>query len=146
VTGVDSPAKFEKMRTIGFDHLIDYTREDFTRNGQHYDLILDVKTNRPMFNYTRALSRDGIYVIVGGSLPRLLEALCVKPLISMIGKKKICFVALKTNKDLDEMNELFVAGKVKPVINGFNRLDQVPAALRFFGEGLHQGKVVITLE
>jgi len=146
VTGVDKAAKFDLMRALGFDHLIDYTREDFTRNGQRYDLILDVKTNRPMFNYTRALSRNGTYVIVGGSLLRLLEALCMKPLISMIGKKKICFVALKTNKDLDEMNGLFVAGKVKPVINGFNRLDQVPAALRFFGEGLHQGKVVITME
>ena len=146
VTGVDKAAKFDLMRALGFDHLIDYTREDFTRNGQRYDLILDVKTNRPMFNYTRALSRNGTYVIVGGSLLRLLEALCMKPLISMIGKKKICFVALKTNKDLDEMNGLFVAGKVKPVINGFNRLDQVPAALSFFGEGLHQGKVVITLE
>ena len=68
VTGVDSTSKLDMLRSIGFDHVIDYTREDFTKNGQCYDLILDVKTNRSMFDYTRALCPNGIYVTVGGSM------------------------------------------------------------------------------
>jgi NADPH:quinone reductase-like Zn-dependent oxidoreductase len=146
VTGVDSSVKLDMMCSMGFDHVIDYKQEDFTKSGQSYDLILDVKTNRSIFDYPRVLNRNGIYVIVGGSLGRLLEALLLGPWISMISKKKICFVALKANKDLDYMNELYETGKVKPVIDRTYRLDEVPEALRFFGEGTHKGKVVITVE
>jgi NADPH:quinone reductase and related Zn-dependent oxidoreductases len=146
VTGVDSSGKLDVMRSMGFDHVINYKQEDFTKNGKSYDLILDVKTNRSIFDYTRVLSRNGIYVTVGGSLVRLLQALFLRPWISMISKKKICFVALKSNKDLDYMNELFETGKVKPVIDGPYRIDEVPKALRLFGEGTHKGKVVITVE
>jgi NADPH:quinone reductase-like Zn-dependent oxidoreductase len=146
VTGVDSPGKLDMMRSIGFDHVINYKQEDFTRNGQFYDLILDVKTNRSIFDYTRVLSRNGIYVTVGGSLVRLLQVLFLGPLISMISRKKICIVALKLNRDLDYMNELYESGKVKPVIDETYRLDEVPKALRFFGEGGHKGKLVITVE
>jgi len=144
VTGVDSSGKLDMMRSMGFDHVIDYKQEDFTKNGC-YDLILDVKTNRPMSHYTRALCANGIYVTVGGSLVRLLQALLLGPWISMISKKKIRIVGLKKNKDLAYMNELFEAGKVKPVIDGPYRLDEVPKALRHFGEGAHKGKVVITV-
>jgi NADPH:quinone reductase-like Zn-dependent oxidoreductase len=146
VTGVDSSGKLDMMRSMGFNHVINYKQEDFTKNGKSYDLILDVKTNRSIFDYTRVLSRNGIYVTVGGSLVRLLQALFLGPLISMISKKKICFVALKSNKDLDYMNELFETGKVKPVIDGSYRIEEVPKALRLFGEGTHKGKVVITVE
>ena len=146
VTGVDSSGKFDMMRSIGFDHVINYKQEDFTKNGKSYDLILDVKMNRSIFDYTRVLSRNGIYVTVGGSLVRLLQALFLRPWISMISKKRICIVSLKTNKDLDYMNELFETGKVKPVIDGYYQIDDVPKALRFFGEGTHKGKVVITVE
>src|SRR5688572_21311045 len=83
VTGVDNAGKLDMMRSMGFDHVIDYKKEDFTKNGKRYDLILDVKTNRSIFSYARALSRDGVYVTVGGSLPRLLQALVLGPLISM---------------------------------------------------------------
>jgi len=146
VTGVDSSGKLDMMRSMGFDHVIDYKQEDFTKNGQHYDLILDVKMNRSIFDYTRVLNRNGIYVIIGGSMVRLLQALFLRTWISMISKKKICFVALKSNKDLDYMNELFETGKVKPVIDGHYMMDEVPKALRHFGEGVHKGKVVITVE
>jgi NADPH:quinone reductase-like Zn-dependent oxidoreductase len=146
VTGVDSPGKLDMMRSIGYDHVINYKLEDFTKNGKSYDLILDVKTNRSIFDYTRVLSRNGTYVTVGGSLVRLLQTLFLGPWISMISKKKICVVALKANKDLDYINELFETGKVKPVIDGTFRLDEVPKALRFFGAGNHKGKVVITVE
>ena len=100
VTGVDSSGKMDMMRSMGFDHVINNKQEDFTKNGKSYDLILDVKTNRSIFDYTRVLSRNGIYVTVGGSLIRLLQALFLRPWISLISKKKICFVALKSNKDL----------------------------------------------
>ena len=146
ITGVDSAGKLDMLRSLGFDHVIDYKREDFTKNGKRYDLILDAKTNRSIFDYTRALQPDGIYVTVGGSMIRLLQALMLGPWISMISKKKIGIVALKPNKDLAYMNELFEAGKVKPVIDGPYKLDEVPKVFRLFGEGAHKGKVVITVE
>lgn len=145
ITAVDSTSKLNMLRSIGFDHVIDYTREDFTKNGQCYDLILDVKTNRSMFEYTRALSRNGIYVTVGGSMGRLFQALILGPWISMISKKHIRIVALKTNKDLLYMNELFEAGKVKPVIDGPYKLDEFVEAFKLFGRAEQKGKVVITI-
>ena len=146
VTGVDSSGKLDMLRSMGFDQVIDYKQEDFTKKGQCYDLILDVKTNRSIFDYTRVLSPKGIYVTVGGFMTRLLQAFFLGPLISMIYKKKIRIVGLKPNKDLAFMNELFEAGKVKPVIDGPYKLSEVPEAIRYFGEGNHKGKVVITLE
>ncbi len=144
-TGVDHTGKLDMLRSMGFDHVIDYTKEDFTTNGKYYDLILDVKTNRSMFSYARALSPNGVYVTVGGSMARLLQALLLAPLIRMIYKKHIRIVALKTNKDLAYMNKLFESGKVKPVIDGPYKLDEVPEAFRLFGKGEHKGKVVIVL-
>ena len=146
VTGVDSLGKLDMLRSMGFDHIIDYAQEDFTKNGLCYDLILDVKTNRSVFDYTRALNPNGTYVTVGGSLPRIFLALILGPWISMISKKNIRIVGLKPNKDLAYMNALFEAGKLKPVIDGPYELREVPEAMRYFGEGNHKGKVVITLE
>jgi NADPH:quinone reductase-like Zn-dependent oxidoreductase len=134
------------MRSMEFDHVIDYKQEDFTGNGKCYDLILDVKTNRSIFDYINVLSRNGIYVTVGGSMVRLLQALLLGPLISTVSKKNICIVSLKPNKDLDYMNELFEAGKIRPVIDGHYKLDEVPEALKFFSVGSHEGKVVIAVE
>ncbi len=144
-TAVDSTGKLDMLRSMGFDHVIDYTRVDFTKNGQCYDLILDAKTNRSMFAYTRALCPNGIYVTVGGSMGRLLQALILGPLITMFSKKQIRIVALKTNKDLLYMNELFEAGKVKPVIDGPYKLNEFAEAFRLFGKAEHKGKVVISL-
>ena len=145
ITGVDSTGKLNMLRSMGFDHVIDYTIEDFTKNGQCYDLILDVKTNRSILDYTRALSTNGIYVTVGGSMGRLFQALILGPWISMISKKHIRIVALKTNKDLLYMNKLFEAGKVKPVIDGPYKLNEFVEAFRLFGKAAHKGKVVITM-
>ena len=146
VTGVDSSGKLDMLRSMGFDQVIDYTQEDFTKSGQCYDLILDVKTSRSIFAYMRALSPNGIYVTVGGSGARILQALFLGPWISMIRKKSVRIVLLKPNKDLAYMNELFEAGKVKPVIDGPYKLSEVPEAMRYFGTGKHKGKVVITME
>ncbi len=146
LTGVDSSGKLDMLRSMGFKQVIDYKKEDFTKNGQHYDLILDVKTNRSIFDYLRALNPNGVYATVGGSIIRLLQALILGPLISKISKKNIRIVPLKQNKDLAYMNELFEAGKVKPVIDGPYKLSEVPEAIRYFGEGNHKGKIVITIE
>jgi NADPH:quinone reductase-like Zn-dependent oxidoreductase len=145
ITGVDSPGKLDMLRSIGFDHVIDYTREDFTRNGQLYDLILDVKTNRSIFDYTRVLCPNGTYVTVGGSMGRLFQALLLGPWIYRFRKKHIRIVALKPNKDLGYMNELFEAGKVKPVIEGPFPLNEFMQAFRIFGKGEHKGKVVLAI-
>jgi NADPH:quinone reductase-like Zn-dependent oxidoreductase len=146
VTGVDSAEKFDMMRSIGFDHVINYKQEDFTKSDKCYDLILDVKTNRSIFDYTRVLNRNGIYVTVGGKMVRLLQAFLLGPLIALISKKKTGIVALKPNRDLDYLNGLFETGKIKPVIDGPYKLDEIPDALRRFGEGVHKGKIVISVE
>ncbi|MBF0236101.1 MAG: NAD(P)-dependent alcohol dehydrogenase [SAR324 cluster bacterium] len=145
VTGVDSAEKLDMMRSMGFDHVIDYKKEDFTRNGQCYDLILDNKMNRSLSEYLRALSPNGIYVVAGGDTAKIFQVFLF-PLISMFSKKRLCVVILKTNKDLAYMNELFEAGKVKPVIDDKSyTLSDVPEAFRYYGAGQHKGKVVITV-
>ena len=145
ITGVDSTGKLDMMRSMGFDHVIDYTVEDFTKNVECYDLILDAKTNRSMFDYLRALCLHGIYVTVGGSMGRLLQALLLGPSISRISKKHLAIVTLKPNKDLAYMNELFEAGKLKAVIEGPYKLNEFAEAFRIFGKGEHKGKVVISM-
>ncbi len=146
VTGVDSTRKLDMMRSIGADQVIDYTQEDFTKNGQRYDLILDVVAYRSIFDYKRALSPKGIYVMTGGSMARIFQVLFLGPWISMTGSKKMGILAHKPNKDLAFMKELFESGKVKPVIDKRYPLSKVAEAFRYFGEGHAKGKVVITLE
>ncbi len=146
VTGVDSGEKQDMMRSMGFDHVIDYRKEDFTRNGNKYDLILDVKTNRSVWAYTRALTTNGVYVTVGGSMRRLLQTLAMAPVISAMQKKHFRIVALKTNKDLVYMNGLFEAGKIKAVIDGPYQLHKTPEAFLEFEKAAHKGKLVISID
>jgi NADPH:quinone reductase-like Zn-dependent oxidoreductase len=145
VTVVDKPGKLEVLRAIGADHVVDFSREDFTRGDRRYDLILDVKTNRPPWAYARALNPGGTYVTVGGSMLRLLQALVLGPVISWLLEKRLRIVALKPNKDLGYFNELFEAGQLAPVIDGPYSLAAARDALRHFGTGQHIGKVVITM-
>jgi NADPH:quinone reductase-like Zn-dependent oxidoreductase len=146
VTGVDSTGKLDMMHSIGADQVIDYTQEDFTNNGQHYDLILDNAAYHSIFDYKRSLSPRGIYVMVGGSTARIFQVMILGPLISMTGSKKMGLMIHKPNKDLAFMKELLEAGKVVPVIDRRYTLSEVPEALRYFGEGHAKGKLVITLE
>jgi NADPH:quinone reductase-like Zn-dependent oxidoreductase len=147
VTGVDSTGKLDMLRSIGADHVIDYTQEDFTKNGQRYDLILDVAAYRSIFDYKRVLSPKGIYVMLGGgSWARVYQAIFLGPLLSITGSKKMGILMLKPNKDLAFMKELVAAGKVVPVIDKRYPLSKVPEALRYFGKGEAKGKVVITVE
>lgn len=144
-TGVDSTAKLDMMRSIGFDHVIDYTKEDFTKNGKRYDLILDAKSSRSIFSCARSLTPNGIYSTVGGDISRLLQFLFLSPLISLTSKKRTRIVMLKANKDLTYMKELFEAGKLKFVIDGPYKLEDTPKAFGIFGRGEHKGKMVITI-
>ncbi|WP_297704228.1 NAD(P)-dependent alcohol dehydrogenase [uncultured Eudoraea sp.] len=143
VTGVDTGDKLKMMKELGFDHIIDYKKEDFTNNKQRYDLILDAKTTRSTFRYLKALNPDGKYVTVGGYLIRLIQVLILKPWISVFSKKRVHMVALKPNKDLEYINEIFDAGKIKPVIDGPYELNEIPGLIQYFGEGKHIGKIII---
>src|SRR5574341_226300 len=98
VTVVDKPAKLDMLRAMGADHVIDCLKEDFTNRGKRYDLILDVKTNRSPFAYARALNPNGAYVTVGGSIPRLLQALVLRPLLSRLYYKHVRIAMLQPNK------------------------------------------------
>ena len=144
VSGVDTGNKLKMMKSLGFDHIIDYKKEDFTKNGQTYDLILDAKTNRSPFSYAKSLNRGGAYVTVGGHVARFLQLLVSKWWISFFHKKTVAIVALRPNKDLAYINELFNKGKIKPIIDGPFKLEDVPKAIQYFGEGYHEGKVIIT--
>ena len=145
VTVVDKADKLDMLRAMGADHVIDYLKEDFTRSGKCYDLILDVKTNRSPLAYARVLNPHGTYATVGGAPSRLLQVWGLGPLISRLSKKHIRLVMLKPNKDLAYMNELFEAGKLAPVIDRSYQLADVREALRFFGTGDHKGKIIITM-
>jgi NADPH:quinone reductase-like Zn-dependent oxidoreductase len=145
VTGVDSTRKLDMLRSIGADHVIDYTQEDFTQSGQHYDLILDVAAYRSIFDYKRALSPKGAYGVIGGSQVRFFQTVFLGPWLSMIGSKKMGAVGAKPNEGLAFMIELFEAGKVVPVIDRRYPLSEVAEAFRYFGEGHVQGKIVITV-
>ncbi len=148
VTGVDSTEKLDTVRSIGADHFIDYIKEDFTKGGQRYDLILDVAVHRSVFDYKRALSPRGICVFVGGSMTRVFLNTLLGPLISMMGSKKMGLVKWEPNKkeDLDFLKELFEAGKVVPVIDRRYPLSEVAEAFRYLEEGHAKGKLVITVE
>src|SRR6266852_5921200 len=147
VTAVCSARNVDTARSIGADHVIDYTREDFTQSGQRYDLILAANAYHSIFDYRRALSQDGTYVMVGGGGVQILQALLLGPLLSLIGGRKMCFVSAKINKkDLVFLKDLLEAGKVVPVIDRRYPLSAVAEALRYLEEGHAQGKVVITVE
>jgi len=145
VTVVDKSSKLDMLRALGADHAIDYRQRDFTKDGHRYDLILDAMSNRSPFAYARALHTGGNYVSVGGSIPRLLQALVLGPLISRLFNKHLRIVALKPNKDLALLNELFEAGQLVPVIDSTYLLAEVSEALRFFATGDHQGKIIVTM-
>jgi NADPH:quinone reductase-like Zn-dependent oxidoreductase len=146
VTGVDNTGKLDFMRSLGADYVIDYTREDYTKNGKHYDLILDVAAHRSAFAYKRALRPNGSYFLLGGSVATLFQILLLGPWIRATTGKRIRILAVKPSlKDMVYITELYEAGKVVPVIDRRYPLSEVPEALRYLGEGRTQGKVVITV-
>ena len=148
VTGVDNSKKLDMLRSIGADHVIDFTQEDFTKNGQQYDLILDIAGYHSIFDYRRALSCNGIYSMVGGSRSAIFQALFVGPLISLPGSRKMGIMAWKPNniEDLDFIKKLAESGKLVPIIDRCYSLNEGAKAFQYLEEGYPQGKIVITIE
>ena len=146
VTGVDHTSKMDFLRALGADHVIDYTQEDFTRNGKQYDLILDVIAHRSVFDLQRAIKPNGTYFIVGGSIATLFQVMSLGPLIRRSEGKKLLILAIhQSQKDMVEIAELCEAGTIIPVIDRLYPLSEVPEALRYVGEGRAKGKVVIVV-
>jgi NADPH:quinone reductase-like Zn-dependent oxidoreductase len=146
VTGVDNTEKLELMQSLGADHVIDYTREDFTKNGQQYDLILDVIAHRSVFAYQRALAPNGTYFMVGGSVATMFQSLLLGPWIRRTSGRKISILMVQTDaKDLVYIIKLIESGKVIPVIDKRYPLSEAAEALRYLGEGHAKGKVIITV-
>ena len=145
VTGVDSGNKFETMRSLGADHVIDYTQEDFTKNGRQYDLILDVVGHHSIYDYKRSLNATGMYRMIGGPTPLILQAAFVAPFITLFSGKKMGILEQETNKDLAYLAELIETGNLKPFIGKCFPLANTAEALRYLGEGHSHGKVIITM-
>lgn len=147
VTAVCSTGNMGMARLIGADHVIDYTKENFTKSGRQYDLILAANGYHRLADYKRALAPGGTYVMTGGSMRQIFQAMLLAPWFSMSGNKKMGgLTAQASQKDLVFIKELMEAGKVVPVIDRVYLLAQVPEALRYLVAGHAKGKVVITVE
>jgi len=140
VTGVCSTSKLDLVRSIGADHVIDYSREDFTKGDERYDLILDLAGKQPVADCKRTLTPEGIYVAAAGAPSRTLRV------VIFGGKRMVAFIANANQEDLGFLTELLETGKLKPVIDRRYPLHEVPEAIRHVGEGRAQGKVVITVQ
>lgn len=146
VTAVCSTGKMELMRSLGADHVIDYTKEDFTKNGKQYDLILAANGYQPLSAYQRALSPQGVYVMTGGATAQMFEVMILGPWRSKKGGQKMGnMLAKSSQEDLIVMKDLLEAGKVTPVIDRCYPLPEVADAIRYVEAGHAKGKVIITL-
>ena len=146
VTAVCSTRNVDQARKLGADHVIDYTKEDFTQSGKQYDLIFAANGYHPLSAYKRALAPKGIYVMAGGTASQIFSAMLLGPWMSMTGGKKMRGVSAKPNqKDLLIMKELLESGKVIPVIDKHFLFSEAADAFRYLGDGHARGKVVITI-
>ena len=148
VTALTRTEHLDLLRSIGADHVIDYTREDFTRRGERYDVLFDIGADRSSADYGRALAPNGKLVLVGA--PKKLGALLARLLETLImprigGGRRITLMARGRQADLVALKELVEAGKLSPVIDRTYPLSAVPEALRYFGTGRVRGKVVISI-
>lgn len=146
VTGVCSAEKADLVRSVGADHVIDYSREDFAGGGRRYDLILDAGGYRSIRDCRRALRPDGTYVFVGGANRRLFEAMLLGPVLSAVdGRTMRSLMAEPDRDDLLAVGELIEAGEVTPAIDRRFPLEAVPEAIRYLESGQARGKVVVTV-
>lgn len=144
VSAVDNTSKLDFMRSLGADRVIDYTREDFTRTGRRYDLIIDLIAYRSAFAYARALKPNGSYYAVGGSLAAILQLLIFGPLIRRSAGRRVGLLMVQRNRaDLEFIAELCASGKIVAPIDRRYPLSETPDALRYLGEGRAKGKLVI---
>jgi NADPH:quinone reductase-like Zn-dependent oxidoreductase len=145
VSGVDSNEKLAMMQSFGYDHVIDYKKVDFTKNGNQYDLILDCKTSKSAFSYFRSLKANGIYVSIGGQLSKILSITIWGKLFSAFSTKKLKMLPLKPNKELEKISQLIIQNDFKYAIDGPYSIHEIPRLLQYFGEGKHQGKIVVKM-
>jgi NADPH:quinone reductase-like Zn-dependent oxidoreductase len=146
VTAVCSPQNLDQARLLGAEHVIDYTREDFTRNGQQYDLILAANGFHPLSAYKRALTPHGTYVMAGGDFKQIFQSMLMGSLQSIKGGRTITSVSAKrSQKDLRVLTELLEADRLVPVIDRRYPLGETAEALSYLGQGHARGKIVITM-
>jgi len=147
VTAVCSTRNLEMVRSIGADHVVDYKKEDFTQNGQQYDLILAVNGYHPISDYLLALKPEGTYVVAGGSMLQLIQAAGNKKRNTNAGAQKTYIASLaQSQKDLNFVKELLESGKIMPVVDGCYPLNKTPEAFWYFEKEHPKGKVVITMD
>jgi NADPH:quinone reductase-like Zn-dependent oxidoreductase len=146
VTAVCSPRNVDMVRAIGADHVIDYTREDFTRLGRSYDLIAAVNGDRSVLRYRQALKPGGTCVVLGGSMKQILQALVLGPVLSRMGNRKVeALMTRGSREDLSFLKDLLAAGKVVPVIDRRYPLERAAEAIEYLVQGHARGKVVLTV-
>jgi NADPH:quinone reductase-like Zn-dependent oxidoreductase len=146
VTSVCSTRNVEMARSLGADHVLDYSKADFAKTGQQYDLILAANGNRSIFAYQRALRPGGIYVMAGGSLSQLLQGLLLGKLLFRFANKQMkTFMADLKREDLVLLKELLESGKLKPFVEKCYPISQIQDAFRHFGEGHARGKIIVTM-
>lgn len=145
VTGVDSGEKLDMMKSLGFDQVLDYRKINFTRIGVKYDLILDCKTHKAALSYLKALKPRGRYVSVGGKLVRIMDLFLWGKIIGVFSSKKLKILALKPNKGLNYIADLYKQKKLKCIIDGPYPLGKAPGLIQYFGDGKHKGKIVISI-
>jgi NADPH:quinone reductase-like Zn-dependent oxidoreductase len=145
VTGVDSADKLDAMKTLGYDEVMDYKKEDFLQGNQKYDLILDCRTNRSLWKYLKVLKPGGKYVTVGGASGKLLQMLYLNPILKVFSSKRVKMVMLRSNEDLDFIHNLIDKGSIKCAIDGPFPFEKTPWAVQRFGNAAHFGKIVISL-
>lgn len=146
VTGVCSTKKIDFVQSLGADHVIDYTQQDFTVERERYDLILDVQGHRSIFDYKRALRPNGRYIMVGGASKLVNQLFWLGPWLSLLGNRKLSLLLHKPNaRDIDILKTLFEQGILQPVIDKTFPLSETAQAMRYYGERHARGKVVITV-
>ncbi len=145
LTAVDSSNKLDTLKSMGYDKVIDYKKEDFTKNNQRYDLILDARTTRGPGSYLRALNEGGKYVSVGGTIGCLLHLLTTKWIHHIFTKKRIHILGLKPNVGLEHIEKLYKQNIIKPLIDGPYSFDEIPERIQYYGNALHKGKVIIRI-
>jgi NADPH:quinone reductase-like Zn-dependent oxidoreductase len=144
VTAVCSTGNVDLANRLGADHVIDYSKNDFTKNDEKYDIIIAVNGYHPISDYKNALKPNGVYVMVGGAGAQMTQAMFVGPLTSMIGNKRLTHLMAKPNKkDLTSIKDLLEAGQIKPVLDKTYQLSEVANALSYLKEGHAKGKVVV---
>lgn len=145
VTGVDSKNKLDMMKSIGFDHVIDYEKINFTKNGKEYDLILDCKSNRTVFSYLRSLKQNGRYITIGGNITSLLGIFILGKVITRFSTKTTKVLILKPNKGVDKFIELYNKNKITTQIDGPHSFNESPRLIQYFGDAKHSGKVIVNI-